>query len=118
MKRLKIILCLLFCVFQYGYSQSQDFHRSPFSVNLYIDSNNFYEFEVNEKNFILSDKTLQVYPGERVLLETERNSNIIESILPVELLSNPDKTIEIEFKQVIERNKHEKMMLKISNPFV
>jgi len=65
----------------------------------------------------VKDKILQIYPGEKLYIETETEDDEILSMNVVEENLNSEKTIVIEFSQKVKDRKNEMMMLEIVNPF-
>jgi hypothetical protein len=86
-------------------------------LRLPVNSEQFYEQKVNRSPFFVKENILQIYPGEKIFVEVERNSTNITSMKVVKVNLNPEKTIAIELSQEVKDRKNEHMMLEINNPF-
>jgi hypothetical protein len=84
---------------------------------LTVDSLKFYEQDVSYSKYFVKDNVLQIYPGEHLFIEADVVGNEIKSMKVVKENLNPSKTIELEFHQETNDRNHERMILKVSNPF-
>lgn len=91
--------------------------RTPYKLTVAIDKNAVYAADVKATPYVLPDKTLQLYPGEKVYIEVELANDTIASLKAVRENTNPSKTLIVEFTQSAKKNVHEMMMLKVTNPF-
>jgi hypothetical protein len=66
---------------------------------------------------VLPDKSVQLYPGEKVFVEVEQENGVIKSVKAVKENTNPDKTLILEFTQTAKNKVHQMMMLNVTNPF-
>ncbi len=105
----------MICLF--SYSQNENAFREEFTLKLPVNSKQFYEQTVSRTPFFVKENILQIFPGEKLLIEVERNENKIISMKVVKENFNPEKTIAVEFTQEVKERKSESMMLMIKNPF-
>jgi hypothetical protein len=98
-------------------AQNEIVNRQPFFLKLPVNGLNIYEEQITSKPYFVKPKKLQIYPGERLFIEVELRKDTIFSMKVVKENRAPEKTIEITFSQKVKENKHEMMMLKLSNPF-
>jgi hypothetical protein len=98
-------------------SQNEKVNREAFKLNLAVDTEHFYSMDVEKTPYLVKEKILQIYPGEKVLIETEIKSDTIYSMKIVEKNLNPDKTIEVSFYQDAKDKANISMMLNVKNPF-
>jgi len=99
------------------YAQTEHLNRKPFTLKLAVDSVNYYEQEIKESPYFVSDEVLQIYPGEKLFVETNVLDSSILSMKVVPANKNPERTIEIEFSQDTEGRNNKMMILKVKNPF-
>jgi len=110
-----LLTFILLSVFIKGKSQNTE--RNNYTLKLLINEDNYYETPVPKSAYILPENTIQIYPGEKILIELETENNKITSMKAVNENKYPLKTIEISFLQITEEKEHKNMMLKITNPF-
>lgn len=91
--------------------------RDSFRLVLAVGKDTTYESEIKSSPYLSGPNVLQLYPGEKVLIEVEQNNGVIGTMKAVKENRNPDKTLEISFSQNAENNTHIGMMLKVQNPF-
>lgn len=117
MKRLIIVFIFLF-VNAITFGQTNDLpNREPFTLKLMVADTTFYQMEVKSTPYILPSNHVQIYPGEKILMEIELKENEIVSMKSVKENLNPEKTIIITFTQQVDEKKHKFMMLALNNPF-
>lgn len=110
-------LFLLLFTFGICNSQNEREKRKPLSLNLAVDTTQYYAMDVEETPFLVQEKVLQIYPGEKVFLETEIKGDTIYSMKSVEKNLYPEKTIEVEFTQDANDKNNISMFLNVKNPF-
>jgi len=116
--KLKLILTLFAIVtLQVSKAQNTKPLREPFTLKLAVDGENYYEESIKGSSYFVHNKTLQIYPSEKLYIEVEIKSDTIYSMKVVRTNLNPKKTIEVEFKQFVKDRKSEGMMLNVNNPF-
>ena len=98
-------------------SQNDKPDRSPYTLNLSVDSIQFYQQDVKQTPYFVKENILQIYPGEKVFIEIEMDKKGIKSMKTVSCNLNPEKTITIELTQHTKEKKHNFMMLKIDRKF-
>jgi len=98
-------------------SQNDKPQRSAFTLKLAVDSVQFYEQEIKASPYLVKEKVLQLYPGEKIFIEVETNKTGIVSMKTVSENKFPEKTLIVELTQRTKNKKHEYMMLEINNPF-
>jgi beta-lactam-binding protein with PASTA domain len=117
MKKAILIILMAFITIS-AYAQNNDQPtREAFKLTLAVDDTNFYATDIKQSAYVLKDNTIQIYPGEKVYIETEVANNEVKSMKCVKLNLHPEKTITLSFEQIAEGKKHQRMMLKVSNPF-
>lgn len=117
---MKPYLLLLLALCSMGHVFAQDttlLKRTPYKLIVAVDKKNFYEEDLKESAFVLPDKTIQLYPGEKLYAEVEMADGVVKSITAVKEIKDPSKTLTISFTQTTDGKVHQMMMLKIENPF-
>ena len=117
---MKNLLLLAFIVISsITYAQNDLPEREPFTLKLAVDQEQFYEVAIDKTPYFILDNVLQIYPGEKLLVEAEVKSDSIISMKVVKEMKFPEKTIIIDFKQIIKEGgrEHEQMFLEVKNPF-
>lgn len=67
--------------------------------------------------FIVQGNILQLYPKERVYLEVEFDGENLKSITAVPSVQFPERTLDVEFCQVLEFGQSAPTLLYVKNPF-
>jgi len=117
MRNAIIILTLIFSSFM-CYCQSNDLAtRNSFTLKLPIDGVHYYQTEIAQSPYILPNNTVQIYPGEKLFIETEVLKNKIITMKSVKEIKYSTKTIVITFTHVDENKVYSRTMLDIENPF-
>ena len=115
---MKLILTLfLSLTFTICNSQNEKPYREPFKLDLVVNTEHNYGMDVAKTPYFVKEKILQIYPGEKVLIETEVKSDSIFSMKVVEKNLNPEKTIEVDFFQDAKDRAKISMFLNVKNPF-
>lgn len=109
-----IFLSLIFTICN---SQNEKINREAFKLNLAVNEKQYYSMDVAKTPYLVKEKILQIYPGEKVLIETEVKGDTIFSMKVVEKNIFPEKTIEVEFYQEASDKTNISMMLNVKNPF-
>ena len=117
MKIRTIYTTLLSLSLAFVYGQNEKTNRNAFILELAVDEKQYYSQKVESSPYFVKDKILQIYPGEKLYIETETEDDEILSMNVVEENLNSEKTIVIEFSQKVKDRKNEMMMLEIVNPF-
>jgi hypothetical protein len=118
MKPVFILLLIFLTISVNGYCQDTTLlKRIPYHLTVAVDKKQSYEEDLNEAPFIRPNNTVQLYPGETVNIEIEQENGIIKSITAVKEIKDSSKTVIISFTQSVNKNVHELMMLKMTNPF-
>lgn len=116
--RTRLLLTLMLCVsLAFTYAQNDRPNREEFTLKLPVDGEQYYAQEVASGPFFVKEKVLQIYPGESLFIEVEKEKKEIISMKAVKENLNPEQTIEIKLTQNVKDRKSESMMLKIVNPF-
>ncbi|WP_298514607.1 hypothetical protein [uncultured Kordia sp.] len=113
----RIILSTLLIFSIYAHAQNEKPNRDAFVLTVAVDTVNYYQQDVPISPYFVKDKILQIYPTEKLFIETEVKADSIHSMKVVKENLNPEKTIVIEFIQNVKGKNHEGMMLKVDNPF-
>jgi hypothetical protein len=116
----KILVLAIFATMLIKSTDAQDtalLQRTPSTLRVAVDKNNFYEQQIGATPYLLPDNTIQIYPGETIYMEVTSDSGAIKSMKVVKQIINPKSTITIKFSQKTENKVHQMMMLEIQNPF-
>jgi hypothetical protein len=117
---MKAFLLLLWALVAIEKDYAQDtsiLKRTPYKLIVAVDKKNYYEEELKAAAYVLPDKTIQLYPGEKLYAEVELEDGVVKSITAVKEIKDPSKTLTISFTQNTNDKVHEMIMLKIDNPF-
>lgn len=118
MTKTKLLYLLYICFLSnFCFAQNQNDFRDEYILKLAVDSEQFYQQEVNKSNYFVTEGVLQIYPGENLFIETEIEQNAFISMKVVKENLNPAKTIEIGFIQTVKEREHSQMILSVKNPF-
>lgn len=116
MKKYLIILFVLankFC-----FSQVADANmRPPFELKLFVNDSTFFNAPMNASQYVYNKKTIQVFPGDSLLIEADLSGDSLVNLKVVSENIHKDKTIKIFFSQSAEGRVHQQMILKVVNPF-
>ena len=113
------LMLIIFCIpiIMQAQENNTKSAREGFKLVLAVDEKTSYESEIEPSPFITGQNILQLYPGEDIFLEIDQKDGIILNMRVVKKNVNLDKTLEISFKQDIDKNQHKAMILQIKNPF-
>jgi len=109
-----IALCLTFVS---GHCQNDDPQREAFVLKVERNAKQFYAQQVEKSPYFAMDRTLQIYPYEKVNVEIEIKADTIFSMKTVQKNLFPERTIEIEFCQTVENHVARPTQLWVKNPF-
>jgi hypothetical protein len=98
-------------------SQNTKTNRDTFKLELIVDAENNYSMQVPNSPYFVKEKILQIYPSEKLYIETVIKNDSIYSMEVVDKNVNPKRTIEIEFLQNVTDRTDKQMLLKVTNPF-
>lgn len=115
MKTFFLLLLILFS--SLSFSQNEKDNREPFYLNIVVDSDNNYGMDVQASPYFVKDDILQIYPTEKLFIETEVKNDTIYSMKVVKENLYPEKTIVVDFKQSAEDRTKISMFLNVKNPF-
>lgn len=113
----RTIYLMLTLVTSFCYSQNETKEREPFVLKLAVDSEQFYQMNIDKSKYFVKENILQIYPTEKLNVEVEIKKDTIFSMKVVNKIVEPKRTVQIEFFQNIKDNMPEGMMLKVTNPF-
>ena len=113
----KIIAFVFVFITSVGFAQNDQPERDAFNLKLAIDGEQYYGMEVKKAPYFVKEKILQIYPGDKLFIETEIKKDTIFSMKIVKENKFPKKTIELEFVQDTQDKAHQQMMLNVKNPF-
>lgn len=113
----KLLCLVLIFATSFSYSQNEVREREPFTLKLLVDSEQFYQMNVEKSKYFVKGNILQIYPSEKINVQVEIKNDTIFAMKVVEKIVEPKKTVQIEFVQNVKDNKSEGMMLKVTNPF-
>ena len=115
---MKLFLSLFFSLtFMVCNSQNEKPNREAFKLNIAVNLKQDYGMEVTQTPYFVKSKILQIYPGEKVLIEAEIKADSIFSMKSVKENLHPEKTIEVEFLQDAKDRNNISMFLNVKNPF-
>ena len=100
-----------------GQTNYPDESRNAYKLVLPINDSTSYSTDIKSSAYFNGPNVLQIYPGEKVLIEAEFTNGKAVSMKVVKDNKHPNKTIEVFFYQNVENKKHKGMMLSIKNPF-
>ena len=115
MKNTLIILCFL--IFALCTAQNEKVNREAFTLKLAIDTEHDYSMKVESTPYFVKERIMQIYPSEKLFIETEIKGDTIYSMKVVTKNTHPDKTIEIEFSEDAKDRNNITSMLIVTNPF-
>ena len=115
MKTVSSFFVLFVCAL--GFAQNDIPTREAFVLKVKRNAKQTYSQQVNESPYFVMDKTLQIYPYEKVNVELEIKADTIYSMKTVEKNLFPERTLEIEFCQSIENYTAKPTQLWMKNPF-
>ena len=116
MKKFFTLLFISFCLINHIFAQDSN-ERESFDLVLAVDEEQYFSAKIDKSQYVIMDKIIQIFPGEKVYIEADvLNYNLI-NLKKVDSVTNPEKTMIIEFKQVCEEKTHKYMMLYIENPY-
>ena len=113
----KIIVFAFIFITSLCLAQNDRSEREDFSLKLAVNGEQFYGMEVKKAPYFVKEKVLQIYPGDKLFIETENKNDTISAMKIVKENKFPKKTIELEFVQDKEDKAHQQMMLTVKNPF-
>ena len=90
--------------------------RPPYKLTVLVDKKTSYEENLNERPYVLPNRTLQLYAGETVFIEIDQTDGTINQFKAVKEIKDSAKTLIISFRQIADHNVHQQMILKIVNP--
>ena len=117
---IKKILFVLNCILTYAtlYGQTDNSNLRPaFELKLLVNNKQFYSSPLSESRYIINDSIIQIFPGEKLLIETDSINNKLVKLKKVNAVSDPKRTLIVEFSQVSEKKSHMYMQLIITNPY-
>ncbi|WDF77758.1 hypothetical protein PQ469_28130 [Mucilaginibacter sp. KACC 22773] len=91
--------------------------RPPFELKLFVNDSTFYNAPMNASQYVYNKKTIQVFPGESLLIEAELSGDSLVNLKVVPENIHKEKTIKISFSQSVEGRIHQQMILSVVNPF-
>lgn len=112
-----LLLLILNIISVNFYSQNEKPFRENFTLELSVDTLNYYKQEIKKSPYFVKEKMIQIYPSEKVLVEVEIDKDTIANMKVVKENLHPEKTIVIDFNQRKDGRIHRSMMLKVENPF-
>ena len=116
MKKFFTLLFISFCLINLIFAQNSN-ERESFDLVLAVDEEQYFSAKIDKSQYVIMDKIIQIFPGEKVYIEADVLNNNLINLKKVDSVTNPEKTMIIEFKQVCEEKTHKYMMLYIENPY-
>ena len=113
----KLFFLLFTLITSFSYAQNEITERQPFTLELAIDNEQYYQMQVDKSHYFVKNNVLQIYPTEKLNIEVEIKNDTIFSMKVVEKITDPKRTIKIEFFQHVDDRKPEGMILTVTNPF-
>ncbi|MGZ3884307.1 MAG: hypothetical protein ACXVP0_13185 [Bacteroidia bacterium] len=116
--KLHALVILFFCTTASLRAQDSILVKRPaFELKLAVDSGAFYKAYMKASDYMVSEGTLQIFPGETLLVEADVEQDRLVDLKVVPQIRHAEKTMRISFKQTTEGKLHKFMLLEISNPF-
>jgi hypothetical protein len=115
-KVLLLVFCLLIEFISYGQSVQMSNNRPDYKIQLAVDDNMVYESIIKGSKYIIIDSVIQIFPGEKLYVESEIANSKFKSFRTVPMIKDSSKTLIIEFLQEVQGKKHEQMILMVYNP--
>jgi hypothetical protein len=110
------LVCFFLITNIYAQSDSSNL-RPSFELKLKVNSKQFYTAPLGETKYIINDTIIQIFPGEKLFIETNTINNKLVNLRRVDSIRDSTKTIIIEFVQESEGKDHKYMQLIIKNPY-
>lgn len=110
----KYIQFLLLFSVVFAFAQEK---RKAFTLEIAADETQQYEAAIPESPYFVKENILQLYCGEKLLVECEVVKGKITAMKVVAINSHPERTIEIDFSQSAEDRKKINTTLIVKNPF-
>lgn len=107
---------LLFLFLSVAVASAQE-KRKAFTLEIAANETHQFEAEIEESPYFVKENVLQIYCGEKLLVECEVVNNKITAMKVVQENANPEKTIEIDFSQSAEDRSKINTTLIVKNPF-
>jgi hypothetical protein len=115
-KVLVLVFCLLIDTISYCQSIQMSNNRPDYKIQLAVDDYMAYESTIKGSKYIIIDSVIQIFPGEKLYVESEILNNKVKSFRTVPEIQDTSKTLVIEFLQEVQGKKHEQMILMVYNP--
>lgn len=111
-----LVLFMIHVTDAYGTDLPSDTNFAPGKkVVLIINKENSYEIDFPARPYVVDD-LVNLIPGEAIFIEARVQGKKLVKLKQVEKISNPEKTIEIQFKQNQDRASPF-MVLSVKSPF-
>jgi hypothetical protein len=82
-----------------------------------VNDSTVYELNIISGPIVIGDSIIQMYPNEKFYFEVDTLKNRLSNYKLVHDIKYKDKTLIVEFKQVIDKQTHKQMMLIVTNPY-
>src|SRR5687768_16142243 len=82
-KRLLILPVIVLFSALCNFALAQDLFplkRKPYLLSVAVDKKTTYEENLQEAQYVLPDQTVQLYPGETILVEIEQENGIVKNV--------------------------------------
>lgn len=112
---IKTLIATLF-ITTLSFSQTQT-EREAFKLSLIVDAKSVYEMDVPKSPYFVDPKVIQVFPGEKLNIETEVRNDTVYSMKVVKEIAFPERTITLDFSQQGDTRESQQMILTVTNPF-
>lgn len=116
MKALLLVFLLSFSLCLQAQTGNEQPVRTAYKLSLPVSKGSVYEMDVAATPYVQKQSIVQVYPGETIYLEAEEKGGKL-LLTSVKSIKDPAKTITVVCKQTVKNNKHENVMLQVTNPF-
>lgn len=113
---IKVFSTIALLLSMFSFSQSS-LERDSFKLDIIVDEENNYGMDVPKSPYFVKEKILQIFPGEKINVETEVKNDTIFSMKVVKEIIFPERTITIDFSQKGDNRKQQQMFLVITNPY-
>jgi hypothetical protein len=102
-KNLYLSAVLLMAALAVHGQDSAQLKRVPYTLTVAVDKKTVYEEDIKETPFVLPGNTIQLYPGETILIEVEQENGVIKKLTAVKEIKDAAKTLRIKFTQHVEK---------------
>jgi hypothetical protein len=116
-KGIILLACIIMTNLIHGQVSQNSNIRPPFDLKLFVNDSVFYEAPMKASRYIINDTIIQIFPGEKLYVESEIQNNKLVNFKVVPKITDKNRTMVIEFHQEKKGKNHDQMILTIENPY-